>query len=49
MPTLIGPPMKPPDLPLMSGDNDRDIEALFSYLNDLISYLYEYRPTVEAP
>lgn len=49
MPTLIGPPMQPPVPPLRTGDDKRDLEALYGYINDLISYFFEYRPTVEAP
>lgn len=49
MPTLIGPPMQPPNLPLFTGDMKRDIDIIIDYLNNLISYLYEYRPTVESP
>jgi len=49
MPTLIGPPMQPPLPPYLTGNTTADIEALLSYLNELVAYLLEYRPTVEAP
>jgi hypothetical protein len=49
MATLIGPPMQPPEPPLLTGDNDRDIQRIMGYIQDLVSYLFEYRPTVEAP
>ena len=49
MPTLIGPPMQPPNPPLITGDVEKDIQIIIGYLNNLVDYLYSYRPTVEAP
>jgi len=49
MPTLIGPPMQPPNPPLLTGRIEDDIKIIMGYINDLVSFLYEYRPTVEAP
>jgi hypothetical protein len=49
MATLIGPPMQPPEPPLLTGDDKKDIQRIMGYLQDLVGYLFEYRPTVEAP
>ena len=49
MPTLIGPPMNPPNVPLMSDNVEENIERIIAYLYNLVTYLAEYQPTVEAP
>lgn len=47
--TLIGPPMQPPEPPYLTGDTDRDVKVIMDYIQSLVSFLYEYRPTVELP
>lgn len=49
MPTLIGPPMDPPQIPLLTGDPIKDIEIINAFLYTLVDFLANYRPTVEAP
>lgn len=48
MPTLIGPPMQPPPVPLMTQDDQQNIAIIIDYLYSLFTYLAEYRPTVES-
>lgn len=47
--TYLSPPMQPPEIPLQTGDNDADIERLFSYLNDLLGYLLTHQPSITVP
>ena len=47
--TIVGQNMTPPEPPLMTGNAQQDLDALFSYLHDLVSYLYTYQPVVEIP
>jgi len=49
MPTLSGPALQPPPVPLITGDPVTDIKIIISYLNGLIAYLSNHVPTVEAP
>lgn len=49
MAELIGPPMEPPQIPLLTGDVKVDIDIIVNYLYTLNDFLSSYRPTVTAP